>query len=109
VTSPQPWTTADATNYLNQLCGDIDLDVHLTNHAKERMDDRSLVVGDLLHVLKRGFVYEPPEPSTRPKFFKYAMRSKTPNSGSRDLCVIVIPDPANTAVKIVTVMWVDET
>jgi hypothetical protein len=61
-----------------------------------------------LYALKNGFVYEEPELSTRPGYFRYAVESKTPNSGSRRVRVIVIPDKKGCLLKIVTVMWVDE-
>ena len=108
MTKPQPWSSADATIIINALARDLDLDFHFTNHVRDRMDERGLRIGDILHVLKNGFVYEPAAVATREKFYKYALKSKSPNSGARDLCVIAIPDPANIAVKIVTIMWVDE-
>ena len=81
-----------------------------TRHARERMAERNLLMSDILHVLKNGFVYDAPQPSTRPGFYRYAMQAQTPNSGNREVRVIVIPDPAGCgSLKIVTVMWVDET
>ncbi len=70
------------------------------------MAERDLVTGDVLHVLKHGFVYDDPEPSTQDGFFKYKMECRTPNSGGRVVRIVVIPSTGN-AVKLVTVMWKD--
>jgi len=71
------------------------------------MAERDLIMGDVIHVLKHGFVLEEGQPSTQTGLFKYRMQCTTPNSGGRLVCVVVIPTQA-CAVKIVTVMWVDE-
>jgi hypothetical protein len=39
-------------------------------HALEQMAARDLITGDVIHLLKNGFVYEPPDPASRPGFFK---------------------------------------
>jgi hypothetical protein len=78
-------------------------------HARDRIAERGLIVGDVLYVLKQGFVLLDPEPSTRPGYNKYAMESKCPNGGNRAIRVIVIPDKKTCFLKIVSVMWVDET
>lgn len=70
------------------------------------MSERDLTTGDVLHVLKYGFVYDQPEQSTRPGYFKYLVEATTPNS-TRSVGVIVIPD-GKCELKIVTVMWRDE-
>lgn len=72
------------------------------------MLERGIIVSDVLFVLKFGFVLADPEPATRPGFFRYAIENKTPNSDSRDIRLIVIPDQSRTMIKLVTVMWVDE-
>jgi hypothetical protein len=58
-------------------------------------------------LLKTGFVYEEPEPSTREGHYKYQIEGSTPNSEGRMVRAVVIPD-GNCAIKIVTVMWKDE-
>ncbi len=64
-------------------------------------------MGDVLHVLKHGFVFEEGQPATQPGYFKYNMEGTTPNSGGRTVGVVLIPSSSN-AIKIVTVMWRDE-
>ena len=64
-------------------------------------------MGDVLHVLKHGFVHEKGEPATQPGCFKYGMECKTPNSGGRIVRIIVIPSTANGII-FLTVMWADE-
>jgi hypothetical protein len=103
---PTRWTPAQATNAIRECAASDDLDLHITTHAAEQMEERELLMGDLLHLLKRGFVYDEPEPATR-GFFKYAVEGKTPNSDGRSVRAIVIPS-GDCGVKIVTVMWRDE-
>jgi hypothetical protein len=71
------------------------------------MRDRDLIMGDVLHVLRTGFVYEEPEPATINGFFRYRIEGTTPNSDGRTVRVVVIPSGGHGA-KIVTVMWRDE-
>lgn len=83
--------------------------MQLTQHAKDRMAERDLIMGDILHVLRNGFVYSDGEAATREGLYKYKMENKSPNSASREVRVVVIPSPTAAQAKIVTVMWVDET
>ncbi len=104
----QPWSPADATEIIRKISNGRG-QVAFTRHASERMRKRRLIMGDVLYVLKNGFVHdEPVECEKTPGFFKYAIESTTPNSNGRTVRVIVIPDPARGgALKIVTVMWKD--
>jgi hypothetical protein len=86
------WDPARATREIREIARSERLNLSYRLHAKEQMAERDLIVSDVLHVLKNGFVYAKPEPSTRSGYFRYAMESKTPNSGSRRVRVIVIPD-----------------
>jgi hypothetical protein len=104
---PQPWNPAQATERIRAIAQGI-YDLWLTGHAKDQMEERELIVGDVQFLLRNGFVFDPPIPATRPDFFKYLMESKTPNSGARDVRVSVIPDWTTKALKIPTVMWKDE-
>ena len=104
----QPWTPADATDNIRRLGKSARLHLIYTEHAKEQMFDRKLATGDLLFLLKHGFVYEHPVPATRPYFYKYQVESETPNSNGRAVRSVVIPDPMREHVKIVTIMWVTE-
>ena len=72
------------------------------------MIQRDLIVGDLLYLLRRGFVYDRPEQATRPEFWKYKVEGSKPNSGGRIVRTVAIPDCVRKQVKIVTVMWKDE-
>jgi len=103
---PTPWTPAEATlNIRAKALADPSIDY--TGHARGRIHERDLIIGDVLHVLKYGTVYETAEPSSRDGLFKYKMECPTPNSGRRSVRVVVIPSPS-ARIKIVTVMWVDE-
>ena len=70
-------------------------------------EERDIIVSDILHVLARGYINEEPEESTRVGHCKYKICSKSPNSGNREICLVVIPDPGKPAIKIVTAMWKD--
>ncbi len=104
----QPWRPADATKSINTLAKDDACDVHWTKHARDRLNERGLIIGDALQVLRRGFVYDDAEKATRSGLYKYRITGKTPNSQNREVTVIAIPDPHGCQIKIVTVMWKDE-
>lgn len=107
--SKQPWKPAEATRVIRGLAREATLRLTYTQHAKDRLIERDLTMGDVLWVLKEGFVHGEPEKSTQDGLYKYKPESRSPNSGNRAVRVVVIPDPANIWMKIVTVMWVDET
>lgn len=104
----QPWKPADATDQIRLLARRDEMCITRRDHACEQMAARGLVMGDVLYLLKNGFVYEEAQNSTRKGLFKYKMESITPNSGNRAVRVVVIPDEKNCWLKIITVMWVDE-
>ena len=103
-----PWSPTKATEELRKIARQ-DFDFCWTAHVIERMEDRDLIVGDVVHVLKHGFVYDEAEKSTREGYFKYKIECTSPNSGARTVRVVVIPEQKPLTLKIVTVMWVDET
>lgn len=105
--SAEPWTPAKATKKIREKAQDTALDVGLTNHTKEQMAARGLIMSDVLHVLKYGYVYEPAEPAKEQGYHKYKIESPTPNSGNRAVRVVVIPYQT-PSLTIVTVMWADE-
>ncbi len=72
------------------------------------MAERGLIVSDVLYLLKNGFVYENAEPATRKGYYRYKMECRTPNSGSRRVRVVVIPEKRGCLLKLITIMWVDE-
>ncbi|MGI9311681.1 MAG: DUF4258 domain-containing protein [bacterium] len=76
-------------------------------HAEERIEERGIIISDVLHILKNGFVDDVPKESSRKGFYIYKICGKTPNSGSRTICLVVIPDLKRSAIKIITAMWKD--
>lgn len=103
----EPWTPAQATERIRFIASGR-YDLWLTDHAKDQMAERDLIVGDVRYLLRNGFVFEKPNGATRVSFYRYQMESKTPNSGARDVKAIVIPDWTRKELKIPTVMWKDE-
>ncbi|MCY4129127.1 MAG: DUF4258 domain-containing protein [Gammaproteobacteria bacterium] len=78
-----------------------------TRHAAERMAERDIIVSDILGVLATGCIDDEPTASTRPEYRKYRICGESPNSGNREICLVVIPDPGRPAIKLITVMWKD--
>jgi Domain of unknown function (DUF4258) len=104
---PQPWSPADATTEINAIANSPNLRLTHSRHALDQMTERDLIASDVMFVLKKGFVLEEPEPSTQAGFFKYCPQSRSPNSASRTVRVVAIPDAGLCWIKVVTVMWVD--
>ena len=105
---PQPWSPADATDAIRALAARDELQLTWTLHIKERLVERDLIIGDVRFLLRHGFVYAEPEPSSRNGLYKYAVEGTSPNSGNRSLRLIVIPDETRCWIKLITLMWVDE-
>lgn len=89
--------------------------LHISKHARERIEQRSIIMSDVLHLLK----YEHVEPQRQKatirnmswhqhKLWRYAITGYTPNSDRRRLqSIVIIPDEKG-GIKIVTIMWQDE-
>ena len=82
--------------------------VNYVGHAEERMAERNVMTGDILHILKNGDVLEEADNSLVKEFFKYKMQCITPNSGARSVGVVLIPYFKKVEIEIITVMWIDE-
>jgi hypothetical protein len=104
---PGRWTPAQATRRINECAKNDDLELNYTLHIEDRMEERDLYTGDLLHLLSTGFVYDDAVPSTRDGYFKYTIEGLTPNSNGRTVAAVVIPSGCHK-IKIVTLMWRDE-
>jgi hypothetical protein len=78
----QPWNPADATDEIRRIACRDDLDLILTKHARGQMAERNLYSGDVLFVLKQGFVLEEAEESTRRDFYRYQMQSRSPTQAT---------------------------
>lgn len=104
---PGKWTPAAATIRINKCARSESLTLTFAEHFHERLAERDLIMGDLIHLLKTGFVHDEAEPSTREGHFKYRIEGKTPNSDGRTVRAVVIPS-GGCEIKIVTIMWRDE-
>lgn len=104
---PKTLIPSRATEQIRNKRNSEDFEILWTAHAKDQMLERGLILGDVLHLLKTGFVYESGESATKIGLFKYKMEAVTPNSNGRTVRAIVIP-ATNDRLKIVSVMWVDE-
>lgn len=103
-----PWDNKTATKNIRIMAKSKKFGIHYKLHARERLSDRNLIMSDILFVLRNGFVHTSAVESTRAGYHKYAIECRSPNSGGREVRVIVIPDSKTCKLKIVTVMWVDE-
>lgn len=103
------WSISEAETRLHAYAalGNDGLELALTRHARERMEERGIIVSDILHVLAVGHIYDEPMVSTRPGYCKFRICGKSPNSGGREICLVVVPDPGRPAIKLITVMWKD--
>lgn len=108
MSSDSDWSKDEATDRIREIARSSRMDISYKLHARERLAERGLIVSDVLYVLKNGFVHIDPVPATRPGYNRYAMECRTPNSGGRDVRVVVIPDKKRCHLKIISVMWVDE-
>lgn len=79
----------------------------LTGRVKERFQERNLLIADIRYLLKFGYVYDDAEESTKNGFWKYKVEGTTPNSETRTLLVVIIPDFQHRTIKMVTVRWKD--
>ena len=89
-----------ATQQINELSK--------TVHAEERLTEREILSGDLLYLLRNGFIYDAPTQATQPNLWKYVIEGATPNSNSKTLCAAIIPDIEKGHIKIVTCYWKDK-
>lgn len=103
----KPLTPAAATRLMNAVAAKEELTLSMTAHARDQVMERNLTIGDVLHALRRGFVHDQAQPTTRAGIFKYRIESATPNSHARHVAVVVIPVTA-IELKVITVMWADE-
>jgi hypothetical protein len=104
---PEPWTSAQATDRIRAIAR-ANFTLSFKEHALDQIDDRNLIMGDITYLLQNGFVYLDPEEASRKPFWKYQMECTTPNSGNRNVRVVVIPDWKRKGIKVLTVMWADE-
>lgn len=104
----QPWDNETATRYIHQIAGAEAFALTKELHAEERMLERDILAGDLLHILKYGQVVRKAELSTRDGFFKYKIQSQTPNSEGRLIRAVVIPCLEKIHIAVITVMWLGE-
>lgn len=103
----EPWTPAQATERIRHIASGA-CDLSYKTHAQDQLAERELIAGDLLFLLRNGFVYKPPVEATKKPYWKYEMQCKTPNSKNREVRAVVIPDWKRKGIKLVTVMWADE-
>lgn len=106
---PEPWTPAQATERIRHIANGR-FDLSYKDHAKDQLAERDLIAGDVIYLLRNGFVFKPPVEATRKPFWKYEMQCRTPNSKNREVRTVVIPDwaRAKRGIKLITVMWADE-
>lgn len=100
------WTNAEATQHINTIAKNLYANLIYTDHAEERMDERGITTGDIMQVLKRGYVLGEIEPATRGRH-KYPIEGLSPNSPRTIRLIVIAKRPK--FLKIITVMWKDET
>ena len=105
----EPWNPTEATNNLRTIGQHPGLTLAYKLHARDRLAERSIILSDVLYILRNGFVYVDPVPAKKSRgYWRYQMECRTPNSEGRVVRVVVIPNANAMTIKIVTVMWADE-
>lgn len=104
----EPWRPTDATYALREIGRHPALSLAYKVHAQQRLAERGITTSDILYLLRNGFVYEEAVPATTAGYYRYELRGLTPNSDSREICAVVIPNANTMKIKVVTVFWVDE-
>ena len=106
--SKKPFTATEATYTIREIAQNPSHTLLFTAHSDERLDERGIIMRDILMVLKYGFVHEPPKKATREGFWKCKIVGTSSNSGNRQLAIVAIPDKARKMLKLVTILWIDE-
>ena len=101
------WTHSEAENRIHRYAKHPDFDLEYSRHAKMRIERRGILISDLNHILKYGYIDGEPERTTPSGYYKCKICGKSPHSGSREICLVVVLAGGKPAVKIVTVMWKD--
>jgi len=67
-------------------------------------------MSDILYLLRHKFELISLDETTRSDegLYKYKIAGYTPNSGGKRICIVIIPSLERCAVKLVTVMWENE-
>jgi hypothetical protein len=52
----EPWTPAQATDRIRSIASG-KFDIAYKQHAKDQLAERGLIMGDLMYLVKNGFVY----------------------------------------------------
>ena len=81
-----------------------------TEHARQRLEERGIIMSDVLYLLRHDFELLRIDDTTRSDegLFKYKIAGYTPNSNNKRICLVIIPSLKTYSVKIVTVMWEKE-
>ena len=66
----EPWP-ARATERIRAIASSEDFTPSWKKHAREQLEERSLIMGDLLYLLRNGFVFENACPATRKPYWRY--------------------------------------
>jgi hypothetical protein len=104
----EPWNPRAATENIREMAKHPAFSIAYKLHAVERLEQRGLIQSDVLFLLKNGFVLKHPQPAKTSGYYRYEMQGVTPNSDSRKLSVVVIPNYNQCSLKVVTIMWLDE-
>lgn len=85
------------------------LDWVLQKHTTDRLKEGNIIQGDILYLLQNFDKFSYQKKATL-GHHKYKLYGITPNSGQREICVVVIPGEieGRKGVKIITVMWKDK-
>lgn len=87
-----------------QTIAETDTAVKFTSHALGRMEERDISLADVMRVLRKGFVDEPPRPGR--KKGEWSVKIVRHHRGCRDIGVVTVI-VQESILKIITVEWED--
>jgi hypothetical protein len=101
---PGQWTPAEATARINECAGRDDLDLWPVIRSLAWLEEQAIIMGDVLHLLSTGYVYDEGVESSVPGCFKYTIEGPTPNSNGRTLTAVVVPN-GGRKIKVCSIEW----
>ena len=92
---------------IHRYLADDDFDLVWTDHAKERMKQRGIIMSDVRYLLKNDFRLEKTERVMGKNLYKYKVCGFGHRSLYRSICLVIIPSLDKPKVQVITVMWED--
>lgn len=93
----KPMHPHEATRVLRRIIG-TGATIRRSRHLLSRLTDRGIDMGDVLHVLRKGTISDPPEPNPNTGSYTYRVRGR--DCEGKDLVVVVVFASASTLILV---------